>query len=189
LVFDPNKLSLSPSVTPFDSGAVVITRSGQQVLSLNAPYDTDRVEYTRLSVAECQASEGGWREAFALWLAAYYPNAPQEYWTNDAPMHVDPDGLYQQSPLETDSWGGWVWEVRYPDNVPLEACVGWSCSNDLFGILETALTNQPMTEQEIERISRFKARRHKSEALRDGDIEWDQLLTTWVMEKCGVTTT
>jgi hypothetical protein len=158
----------SGSATPFDTGGLAF---GHIRASLPDHSPTTLSQFTRESLLELSA----WRDAFARFLAAYFPH-PSAYWTR-RPYMPDPDGIFENP---DNSWRAWTFEIRFRESQCIQARMAWSFSEPVFERLTEMLVDEPpygafptLLQDFIEGPAPLTPR---------GDTNFCELMETWVRE-------
>lgn len=107
------------SVTPFDTGGLILG-----YIQGNMPPDlADRALFGRVSVILLD----GWRDPFAMYIAAYFPDRVG-YWTG-RPARLDPEDIYQH---HGNSYRAWTFEVRFSEGHSIYRHLSGWCARETF---------------------------------------------------------
>jgi len=119
------------SATPFDTGGLFAGH-----IKTNLPSNDPLV--LRAFTQESLSDLGEWRDAFAVFLAAYF-RKPADFW-GARPCKADPDGVFKNP---DNTWRAWTFEVRFYEGHNVCSRVAWAHSEAVVERLTEMLIDEP----------------------------------------------
>lgn len=159
------------SATPYDTGGLF----GGRILWNFPDHDPPTLaKFTKESIFDLR----GWRDAFTIYLAAYF-NPLEAYWTG-RPWQDDPDGLFHTA----NSWRAWVFEVRFDKGPNLLAASAWCARPDQADLLYELAEEHPPLGSQYSNLQEFIET--TEELVPGGSPYYCEEVEDWVRGKAGL---
>jgi len=162
------------SVSPFDSGSMVLGRIRSELGS-----EFDPTETTQRTIIElCR-----WRAEFGRFLAAHFP-APATYLSRSVrPVGPDPDRVLCNSQNTSESW---TFEVRFWEKLDIIEAERWCCTREQMSSFDDKISRLPLHEQR-----RWEEYKKRAEAP-SGSPDYVSCIEDWVRkeaDRCAASAT